>query len=135
MNMSLVLPTFECNDTAFWGWGVLGRAAEFNDINQFSITDVIDADFNFTISAWFKPDSSFDLDIAGNAFSYTHGDPGSCQFLGATPVVRLSPSSQWMHIAITVSTPGQGVFYVDGQKQTFAWGYFSSRRRGRYYNR
>ena len=72
----------------------------------------------------FKPDASFDLDIAGNTLAYTHGDPGSCAFDGGAPIDRLSPSSQWMHIAIVTTSGGQGDFYVDGQKQAFTSGDF-----------
>ena len=49
--MSLVLPTFDLNDAERWGWGILGRAGKFTDVNQFTITDIIESDTNFTISA------------------------------------------------------------------------------------
>ena len=67
-----------------------------------------------TFSAWLKPDGDFTLDIGGHTLTYDHGATQVQD--GSNNILRLSPTNQWMHVALVATSRTSSTLYLDGQK-------------------
>ena len=106
--------TFSLRDNTLWEWGVLGRAAKLSVDTNIVLSNVLHADANFTFSAWLKPDGDFTLDIGGHTLTYDHAATQIQD--GPNNILRISPTHQWMHVALVATSRTNSTLYLDGQK-------------------
>ena len=120
---------FSLRDNTLWEWGVLGRAAKLSVDTNIIISNVLHADANFTFSAWLKPDGDFTLDIGDHTLTYDHAAT-QIQDGPNNILRRISPTEQWMHVALVATSRTNSTLYLDGQKIELATSFTCRRKSG-----